>query len=54
MDIDAGTELTRRIMKMVPGIGGFSGGFTIGILLNKKLQNFIQSFGVLMSVALFV
>ncbi|KFK34051.1 hypothetical protein AALP_AA5G095800 [Arabis alpina] len=30
VNIDAGTELTRRIMNMVPGIGGFSGGFTLG------------------------
>ncbi|VVB05740.1 unnamed protein product [Arabis nemorensis] len=29
VDIDAGTELTRRIRKMVPGIGGFSGGYEI-------------------------
>lgn len=35
VDIDAGTELVRRIAKMAPGIGGFGGLFPLGI---KKLQ----------------
>lgn len=31
VDIDAGTELVRRIAKMAPGIGGFGGLFPFGI-----------------------
>lgn len=31
VDIDAGTELVRRIAKMAPGIGGFGGLFPLGI-----------------------
>lgn len=30
VDIDAGTELVRRIAKMAPGIGGFGGLFPFG------------------------
>ncbi|KAE8697939.1 Phosphoribosylformylglycinamidine cyclo-ligase [Hibiscus syriacus] len=30
VDIDAGTELVRRIAKMAPGIGGFGGFFPLG------------------------
>jgi phosphoribosylaminoimidazole (AIR) synthetase len=30
VDIDAGSELVRRISKMVPGIGGFGGLFPYG------------------------
>jgi hypothetical protein len=30
VDIDAGTELVRRISKMAPGIGGFGGLFPWG------------------------
>jgi hypothetical protein len=30
VDIDAGTELVRRIAKMAPGIGGFGGLFPWG------------------------
>ncbi|KAG2328955.1 hypothetical protein Bca52824_000135, partial [Brassica carinata] len=30
VDIDAGTELVRRIAKMAPGIGGFGGLFPLG------------------------
>ena len=31
VDIDAGTELVRRIRKMAPGIGGFGGLYPFGI-----------------------
>lgn len=31
VDIDAGTELVRRIAKMAPGIGGFGGLFPLGM-----------------------
>ena len=31
VDIDAGTELVRRIAKMAPNIGGFGGLFPLGI-----------------------
>lgn len=31
VDIDAGTELVKRIAKMVSGIGGFGGLFPLGI-----------------------
>ena len=34
VDIDAGTELVRRIAKMAPGIGGFGGLFPLGITLS--------------------
>lgn len=33
VDIDAGSELVRRIAKMAPGIGGFGGLFPLGIIL---------------------
>ena len=33
VDIDAGTELVRRIRKMAPGIGGFGGLYPHGALL---------------------
>lgn len=32
VDIDAGTELVRRIAKMAPGIGGFGGLYPLGII----------------------
>lgn len=32
VDIDAGSELVRRITKMAPGIGGFGGFFPLGML----------------------
>lgn len=32
VDIDAGSELVRRIAKMAPGIGGFGGLFPLGIV----------------------
>ena len=32
VDIDAGSELIRRIAKMAPGIGGFGGLFPLGML----------------------
>ena len=32
VDIDAGSELVRRIAKMAPGIGGFGGLFPLGML----------------------
>lgn len=32
VDIDAGSELVRRIVKMAPGIGGFGGLFPLGKL----------------------
>jgi phosphoribosylformylglycinamidine cyclo-ligase len=32
VNIDAGTELVRRIAKMTPGIGGFGGLFPFGVL----------------------
>jgi phosphoribosylformylglycinamidine cyclo-ligase len=32
VDIDARTELVRRIAKMAPGIGGFGGLFPFGVL----------------------
>lgn len=34
VDIDAGSELVRRIAKMAPGIGGFGGLFPLGIVLS--------------------
>lgn len=40
VDIDAGTELVRRIAKMAPGIGGFGGLFPLGTLLYQKASNF--------------
>lgn len=33
VDIDAGTELVRRIAKMAPGIGGFGGLFPLGLFI---------------------
>jgi phosphoribosylformylglycinamidine cyclo-ligase len=30
VDVDAGNELVRRIARMTPGIGGFSGLFALG------------------------
>ena len=33
VDIDAGSELVRRIAKMAPGIGGFGGHFPLGMTL---------------------
>jgi hypothetical protein len=30
VDVDAGNELVRRIARMTPGIGGFSGLFPLG------------------------
>lgn len=33
VDIDAGSELVRRIAKMAPGIGGFGGLFPLGMTL---------------------
>ena len=30
VDIDAGSELVRRIAKMAPGIGGFGGLYPLG------------------------
>ena len=33
VDIDAGSELVRRIAKMAPGIGGFGGLYPLGISL---------------------
>ena len=33
VDIDAGSELVKRIAKMAPGIGGFGGLFPLGTLL---------------------
>jgi len=32
VDIDAGSELVRRIAKMAPGIGGFGGLFPLGMV----------------------
>lgn len=32
VDIDAGSELVKRIAKMAPGIGGFGGLFPLGII----------------------
>lgn len=32
VDIDAGSELVRRIAKMAPGIGGFGGLFPLGMI----------------------
>lgn len=32
VDIDAGSELVKRIAKMAPGIGGFGGLYPFGIL----------------------
>jgi hypothetical protein len=34
VDIDAGNELVRRIKKLNPEIGGFSGLFPFGTILN--------------------
>lgn len=38
VDIDAGSELVKRIAKMVPGIGGFCGLFLLGITNFIHLQ----------------
>lgn len=37
VDIDAGSELVRRIAKMAPGIGGFGGLFPLGNLFSCSL-----------------
>lgn len=46
VDIDAGSELVKRIAKMAPGIGGFGGLFPFGTLpytfcclIRLKLKN---------------
>ena len=36
VDIDAGSELVKRIAKMAPGIGGFGGLFPLGITLSLR------------------
>lgn len=36
VDIDAGTELVRRIAKMAPGIGGFGGLFPLGLFISLQ------------------
>lgn len=38
VDIDAGSELVRRIAKMAPGIGGFGGHFPLGLSLSLSLD----------------
>lgn len=38
VDIDAGSELVKRIAKMAPGIGGFGGHFPLGIVLISSLS----------------
>lgn len=38
VDIDAGTELVKRIAKMAPGIGGFGGLFPLGIYIRKTAK----------------
>lgn len=40
VDIDAGSELVRRIAKMAPGIGGFGGLFPLGMAY--QLINFYK------------
>lgn len=40
VDIDAGSELVRRIAKMAPGIGGFGGLFPLGIIVFHCGYNF--------------
>jgi phosphoribosylformylglycinamidine cyclo-ligase len=40
VDIDAGSELVRRIAKMAPGIGGFGGLFPLGIIFFHCGYNF--------------
>lgn len=35
VDIDAGSELVRRIAKMAPGIGGFGGLFPLGMFCSS-------------------
>lgn len=37
VDIDAGSELVRRIAKMAPGIGGFGGLFPLGMISINSL-----------------
>ncbi|CAL5367482.1 unnamed protein product [Camellia sinensis] len=39
VDIDAGSELVRRIAKMAPGIGGFGGLFPLDVYEASILQN---------------
>lgn len=37
VDIDAGSELVKRIAKMAPGIGGFGGLYPLGMIHNLCL-----------------
>lgn len=38
VDIDAGSELVRRIAKMAPGIGGFGGLYPLGnFFMNEEI-----------------
>lgn len=54
VDIDAGTELVRRIRKMAPGIGGFGGLFPFGIHRHHLIFAILYLLFVLLSyVSLF-
>lgn len=43
VDIDAGSELVRRIAKMAPGIGGFGGLFPLGMVQGVIFLSFMWS-----------
>lgn len=47
VDIDAGSELVRRITKMAPGIGGFGGLFPLGMM---KSFAFLDSLNFFLTV----
>lgn len=44
VDIDAGSELVRRIAKMAPGIGGFGGLFPLGMNFSFS-SHYIPQYG---------
>lgn len=46
VDIDAGSELVKRIAKMAPGIGGFGGLFPLGIIIYFSLTILIIFYGL--------
>lgn len=45
VDIDAGSELVRRIAKMAPGIGGFGGLYPLGMVSYGILLFFNETYG---------
>lgn len=53
VDIDAGSELVRRIAKMAPGIGGFGGLFPLGMVY-LLCQNLLICLPFLIEVYVFL